>query len=141
MDAAVDSVTSEELAPADSMEITMEDDLEQEPTIVAGAMEMTSESFVPCNENRRAKEGKTSDGTPTRAMQRKYTHARATDEGKRKKRLASAHRATTQCHANTHAQQIEANAKIVHGKNRSARQKIAPAKNQTWNLKSRELLR
>ena len=47
MNAAADSVTSEELAPADSMEITMEDDLEQEPTIIAGAMEMTSESFVP----------------------------------------------------------------------------------------------
>jgi len=47
MDAAADSVTSEELASVDSMEITMEDDLEQEPTIIAGAMEMTSESFVP----------------------------------------------------------------------------------------------
>ena len=47
MDAAADSVASEELAQADSMEITTEDDLEQEPTIVAGAMEMTSESFVP----------------------------------------------------------------------------------------------
>ena len=47
MDAAVDSVMLEELAPAVSMEITTEDDLEQEPTIIAGAMEMTSESFVP----------------------------------------------------------------------------------------------
>ena len=47
MDAATDSVTSEELAPTDSMEITTEDDLEQEPTIIAGAMEMTSESLVP----------------------------------------------------------------------------------------------
>jgi len=91
--------------------------------------ETRASANAPCNENRRAKEGKTSDGTPTRAMQRKHTHARATDEGKRKKCSASARHATTQCHANAHAQQTEANAKIAHGKNQSARQKIAPTEN------------
>jgi len=69
------------------------------------------------------KEGKTSNGTPARAMQRKHTHAHATNEGKHKKCSASARHATTQRHANAHAQQTEANAKIAHGKNRSARQK------------------
>ena len=94
-------------------------------------MRASASANAPCNENICAKEGKTSDRTPTRAMQRKHTHTCATDEGKHKKRSASARHATTQRHANAHAQQTEANAKIAHGKNRSARQKIAPAKNRS----------
>lgn len=46
MDAVPADSTSEELAP-DSMEMSTEDGLEQDPTVFAGAMEMTPESFVP----------------------------------------------------------------------------------------------